>query len=274
LAAKALEENSQFEWAVREYQRSIDKEEVASHAGILARVYLANLLHDYEQHQRAADTLEALVKAVRGDGRVGQLYTNLHRHYSRNGGSVLPEAETLAARLHYFRACQYRQAEDWPRVRDELNHAIRADPKDADVLIAMYRVPDADDKWRQQTLAKIRELLRDFQREIDDDPSDPTPYNQWAWLVSNTEGDYQQAIRYSHRSLELNTNGDSADASYLDTLGRCYYAAGDYENALKYQRQAVERVDYMQVMQRQLALFEKTLAEKKANGEQSSSNSK
>ena len=56
--------------------------------------------------------------------------------------------------------------------------------------------------------------------------------------------------------------GESAGASFLDTLGRCYYAAGDYENAVKYQRQAVEKVDYMQVMQRQLALFEKTLAEK------------
>ena len=41
-------------------------------------------------------------------------------------------------------------------------------------------------------------------------------------------------------------------------------AAGDYENAVKYERQAVAKVEYMQVMQRQLALFEKALAEKKA----------
>jgi tetratricopeptide (TPR) repeat protein len=168
--------------------------------------------------------------------------------------------------MHYFRACQHRQAEGWPKVREELELAIRLDPSDADVLIAMYRVPDADEKFRRTTLAKIRELLRQFQDQIDDDPSDPTPYNQWAWLVSNTEGDYQQAVRYSHRSLELNSNGESAAASYLDTLGRCYYAAGDYENALKYQRQAIERVDYMQVMHRQLALFEKSLAEKQGAG--------
>ena len=95
----------------------------------------------------------------------------------------------------------------------------------------------------------------------------PTPYNQWAWLVSNTEGDSRRRFAYSHRSLELipADAGESAGASFLDTLGRCYYAAGDYENAVKYQRQAVEKVDYMQVMQRQLALFEKTLAEKQAS---------
>ena len=33
---------------------------------------------------------------------------------------------------------------------------------------------------------------------------------------------------------------------------------------MKYEREAIAKVDYMQVMQRQLALFEKALAEKKA----------
>jgi tetratricopeptide (TPR) repeat protein len=82
-------------------------------------------------------------------------------------------------------------------------------------------------------------------------------YNQWAWLVANTEGDYHKAIRYSRRSLELLPN----TASFLDTLGRCYYAAGDIEKAVKAQRQAVRLIPHMQVMQRQLALFERALAE-------------
>jgi tetratricopeptide (TPR) repeat protein len=111
-------------------------------------------------------------------------------------------------------------------------------------------------------------LAQSFQQEIDADPSEPTAYNQWAWLIGNTEGDYQKAIRYSHRSLELipPEAGEDAGAGFLDTLGRCYYAAGDYENAVKYQRQAIEKVDYMQVMRRQLALFEKALAEKQGAG--------
>ena len=108
-------------------------------------------------------------------------------------------------------------------------------------------------RWSQQ-----------FQQQIDEDPTDPIPYNQWAWLVSNTEGDFQRAVRYSQRSLELNNGGESGSGSYLDTLGRCYYAIGDYEKAVKYERQALTKVDNMQVMQRQLALFEKALADKKA----------
>jgi tetratricopeptide (TPR) repeat protein len=267
VAAKDLEEHGQFDWAVREYERSIDREPIASSPGILARVYLASLQHDYEKHEQAADTLEPLVKAVQGDSNVGQAYTNLRRFYSRQGDSILPEAEALGARLHYFRACQYHVQKDWSRERESLEKAIRFDPTDADVLIAMYRAPGGDEKWLDATRTKIRELARQFQRQIDEDPTDPSAYNQWAWLISNTEGDYQQAIRYSHRSLELIPagSGEASGASFLDTLGRCYYAAGDIENAVKYQRQAVAKVDYMQVMQRQLALFEKALAEKQAS---------
>jgi hypothetical protein len=46
-------------------------------------------------------------------------------------------------------------------------------------------------------------------------------------------------------------------------LGRCYYSAGNYEKAVESQREAVRLIPHMQVMQRQLKVFEKTLAEKK-----------
>ncbi|HEY3391116.1 MAG TPA: hypothetical protein VGK58_00265 [Lacipirellulaceae bacterium] len=268
ITAHELEEHSQFDWAVREYRRLVDKEPVPSHEGILARVYLANLLHDYEKHEEAAEALEPLVKAVQGEGKVGQFYSKLQEYYEDRLSLPLPKADALAARMHYYRAWQYRQEGDFRRERDALELAIRFDPTDADVLIAMYRWQDADEKWRESVRRRIRDLAQSFQHDIDSNPSDPTAYNQWAWLVSNTEGDYQKAIRYSHRSLELipADAGESAGAGFLDTLGRCYYAAGDYENAVKYQREAVEKVDYMQVMQRQLALFEKALAEKREAG--------
>jgi hypothetical protein len=123
---------------------------------------------------------------------------------------------------------------------------------------------------------RITNLSRQVEQEIDERPNEPDGYNQWAWLVSNTEGDFKKAIRYSHRSLELipRGSGQAAGASFLDTLGRCYFAAGDIENAVKYQRQAVAKVDYMQVMNRQLAQFEKALAEKRGAGSEEQGASK
>jgi tetratricopeptide (TPR) repeat protein len=81
--------------------------------------------------------------------------------------------------------------------------------------------------------------------------------NHWAWLVSNTEGDFRKAVKFSLRSLQLSPGSPS----YLDTLGRCYYSAGDLENAIRYQREAVKKHPHMQVMQRQLVLFEKEFAQ-------------
>jgi tetratricopeptide (TPR) repeat protein len=254
LAARELEERGQFEWSVREYRRAIEQQSLEA---TLSRIALANLLHDYEHYGEAADTIQPLCD----DSPTAKQYAEIQQQVARRGYD-LPEVSKLKARFHYYRGCQYREEKDWARARDSFGTAIAADPSDADVLIAMYRLPESDDPYREATRQRIQNLARQLQQEIDEKPNEASPYNQWAWLVSNTEGDFQKAIRYSHRSLELNTNGDSGAASYLDTLGRCYYAAGDFENAIKYQRQAIEKTGYMQVMHRQLALFEKALAEK------------
>jgi Tfp pilus assembly protein PilF len=274
--ARELEEHSQFDWAVREYRRGIDTQPDASVENILARLYLPNLLHDYEHEKDAADTLEPLVKSLQREGRVSQVYNQIReysssRDYNTNRDnddrSGILSPKEIAGRYHFYRASQYQQQKDWIRARGELEQAINFDPLDADVLIAMYRLPETDAKWRQMVMDRVRALAQKFQRQIDESPSDAGPYNQWAWLISNTEGDYKQAIRYSKKSLELNGFGESSAASFLDTLGRCYYAAGDYKNAVKYEREAIAKVDHMQVMRRQLALFEKALFDQqKASG--------
>ncbi len=262
-SARDLEEHNQFDWAVREYHRAIEKQSSETGEPFLARVSLANLLHDHEQEKEAAETLEPLVKSVQGEAAIAQLYANIRNYYS--GRAIdLPDADVVVARYHFYRACQYQLEKDLTRAKDEFDLAIKFNPQDADVLIAMYNFPQGDAKWHDAIRQRVRQMAQQFQQQIDEDPTDPIPYNQWAWLVSNTEGDFQRAVRYSQRSLELNNGGESGSGSYLDTLGRCYYAIGDYEKAVKYEREALTKVNYMQVMQRQLALFEKALVDKKA----------
>jgi hypothetical protein len=265
--AKDLEERLQFDWAVREYHRAIDKQPAESIDSILSRIWLANLLHDYEHEKEAADALEPLVRTVLKEGQRAQLYVRTREIYREK--IEFPSPEELAARYHFYRACQYKNEKDLQRARGEYELAIKFDPKDADVLIDMYKFPEADPKWRAAALERVRKLEKQFEKEIEENPTDAPAYNQWAWLVSNTEGDFQQAIRYSHRSIELNKRGESGEASFLDTLARCYYAAGDFENAVKYEREAIAKVNYLQVMNRQLALFEKALADKKAGASKS-----
>jgi Flp pilus assembly protein TadD len=122
----------------------------------------------------------------------------------------------------------------------------------------MYRLHDADDAFRAKTKQRIRQTSAYQLRQIAEDTKDPTLYNQWAWLIANTEGDQAKAVEFSRRSLELSPD----EPSYLDTLGRCYFAVGDLENAVKNQRRAVELAPHFHVMKRQLKQFEEALAAK------------
>ena len=103
ITAKELEEHNQFDWAQREDRRNINQKKIASHEGILARVYLARMLHDHEKHGEAADVLPPLAKAVENEGQIGQLYTEFQRYYRRR--LEIPESDPLSGRLHYYRRC-------------------------------------------------------------------------------------------------------------------------------------------------------------------------
>ena len=48
-------------------------------------------------------------------------------------------------------------------------------------------------------------------------------------------------------------------AGFLDTLGRCYYAKGDYRNAVRSQTQAVAQEPHSPQMLAQMSLFETAL---------------
>jgi len=117
-----------------------------------------------------------------------------------------------------------------------------------------------DDQRRKQTLALIRQAMDQFRNEIAAQPDSANPLNQFAWLVGNTVGETDteladQAIKYSHRSLEIRPGS----AGYLDTLGRCYYARGDYKNAVKIQSDAVKLDPHSGLIRRQLEMFQAAL---------------
>jgi tetratricopeptide (TPR) repeat protein len=83
----------------------------------------------------------------------------------------------------------------------------------------------------------IEKALRKLQQRIDQEPDAANSYNEYAWLVANTEGDLARATRYSKRSLEL----DFDSASFLDTLAHCYAAEKNSEEAIRCQVVALRK---------------------------------
>ncbi len=109
-------------------------------------------------------------------------------------------------------------------------------------------------------------MVDECRKDIDDSPDDPTPYNQVAWIVANTEGDVDEAVRFSHKSVDLARATATGPTEIkrigglLDTLGHCYYAKKDYAAAVKYQSEAAKLDPHTKTIARQLAVFRQALA--------------
>ena len=227
------------DWASREYTAVVDDNEAPAQQQVLASVMYAEFLHDRGRDGEAAGVLDRLVGADAGE-RVPAL-----RQLDRD------PAQTRA-RADYFRACAAAAAGDTAAQRQDLEAAASGVAPDVDALIALYHLPDNTPEQRQATLDRIQAALARMEEEIQQVPDDPNTYNEYAWLVSNTEGDFAKALRYSKRSLR-----DSFDnASYLDTLAHCHAAAGNLTAAIRTQRLAMRHEPHNRIIRLNLAAFE------------------
>lgn len=235
------------DWARRELQQAIEQEGYVSSNGAFAAWELADILQDRQQYDQAAGVLDRMTDAITHDDRSRDKYDRL----SDRQGQLYRSLDALRGSALQFRALAARQRGDSQQEASHLREAIERDPSNADIVIAMYRAGGPDDQIRDEARQHVRRLAAEFESQIDEDPQDALAYNQWAWLIANTEGDYDKAVRYSLRSLQRSPG----NAGFLDTLGRCYYAAGDLDKAIEAQQKAVDAEPQFQVMQRQLELF-------------------
>lgn len=246
-----LQERGMFPWAEQEYQEVLRIEPITGRFRVFATYRLSEMLHDQQRDKDAGEVLTTLTSQFEKNPNIREIVEAFGL-----------DANALRSRGVYFLACDQQQKMAFAEQRKLLDEAIGYDPTDADVLIAMHRFPEADEAYRQKTSILIKKAAEKFRQDIEGDPEDPQGYNQYAWLIGNTEGNYDEALKFSLRSLELAPDR----AGYLDTLGRCYYALGDYENAIKNQARAVELDPHSLVIKRQLDFFKSEQAKAKKEG--------
>jgi tetratricopeptide (TPR) repeat protein len=141
--------------------------------------------------------------------------------------------------------------------RAQLDQGLDAFPTDIDVLIAAYRLPHSTPEYHRNILDLVRKAGDKSREDIAANPQEAINYNQLAWLIANTEGDFDEALKFSQTSLELSPG----EGGYYDTLGRVCFARHDYDNAVKYQTKAAELEPHYGLIARQLAYFKKVRAE-------------
>jgi len=208
------------------------------------------MLHDQGQDLDAAATIEKLVRAIDG-GKVND---------AELAGQKPKDIRSMA---YYYSACHWHARHDAARQREFLHKALEANPDDIDVLIACYQLPGQPPDYRAKIVDLIKKAAVALHEMIADDPESALGYNNYAWLIGNTEGDMDEALRYSQKSLELQPESPG----FYDTLAHVYAGKGDLAGAVKYEALAAKLEPHSGLMRRALDDFRKRLEDKKKKDE-------
>jgi tetratricopeptide (TPR) repeat protein len=254
-----LQERGLTEWSDRELRFIIAQSPVASPVSVHARILLSDSLHDRLLDLEAGEMLKGLVDAMDADANVQHQVAQLLSPKDK-------KPNFLRAKMFYYLAAHAGSQNNPTEQRALLNKAVELDHEELDVLIALYRLGEVDPTRRATLQGYIKEVVDDCRAAIDEAPDEPANYNELAWLVANTEGDVDDAVRLSQKSVDIvrATAVTPADfrrvGQFLDTLGHCYFAKKDYATAVKCQSEAARLDPYSRAISRQLVTFRAALA--------------
>ena len=216
----------------------------STEAATAAMMY-SELLHDLQRDDEAARCLRRVFgDDDQADGR---------REGGLGQGLLGRDLRSIRSRMYFFEACALVQRGDPTGGRAALERALRAYPKDVDALIMLYTFPGHSPEQRADAVRRVKAALAQLEEEIDSVPDDATGYNEYAWLVANTEGDVAKATRFSKVSLLKSFD----NPSFLDTLAHCHAAAGRHAAAIRTQRLAKRYEPHNRTIQRNLERFER-----------------
>ena len=233
------------DWAVDAFDRILAEPSLPVAEAAQVAIYYSELLHDLERDDEAARCLRRIFgddEAAAGRRDRGQPLDFIGR-----------DARAVRSRMHFFEACDLARRGDVAASRAAIERALAVYPKDVDALIGLYTLPDQTTDQRVEAGRRIKTALVQLEEDIHAVPDDPTTYNEYAWLVANTEGDVEKATRFSKVSLVKSFD----NPSYLDTLAHCHAAAGRHATAIRTQRLAQRQEPHNRTIRRNLERFEK-----------------
>ena len=252
--AEYLIRRGQFPWAETELRKALkDQEEAAELATIINLTQLSQLLHELERDDEAAASIEKFAKRFENEPL-------FRTQVSEQSG------DSLVSNYYLFQGNDYARKEQPEKARECFLKAIELSQENVDAIIGMYRLPETDEqKDQRKTLqkqitislrseidARERELKRDNPRALaTEQRALANQMNTLAWLMTNTEGNLDEALFFSRKACSMENR-----AAYLDTLAHCYASLKRYREAADQQRRAVALDPFQPSLQKALALFE------------------
>ena len=128
--AWVLQQRGWFEWSEEEYRTVIRIDGLSRDTTVRAILLLSEMLHDQQQEKEAADIMNQLVIAIASNPNLAKLIQAMGRN-----------PKSIHSRMYFFRASDYELQDNRDAQAEQLSLALQEDPRDADVRIALYRVP-------------------------------------------------------------------------------------------------------------------------------------
>ena len=247
LAANYLEKRDMAVWAKNEYMIVLQKEPrlktpVTVSIGFLNEE-LGNISKAAEQLGIAVETIDDPNPSNPGND-----------FYSGNAGRLKARHKYLLAKIAYNND-NIDDAKKW------LDEAAMFYPDEADCLILRYKIgkKDGDNEFQKRTdelmkhsLADLNIKMRGFMQKTTPSKEFSLPFNQAAWLLSNTDGDYSIALPAAKKALEF----DPEYPGVLDTLSHVYFLGEEYDLAIETQKTAVKYAPQVKLFRDVLERFE------------------
>lgn len=261
--AKSLLDRSLHEWAEAEYAASLKQADPLQPAAIVVYNEYSELLADGERYEEAAAVWDGLAKRI--------LEEPLFRQQVE---STYPElydgraADAFVERFYFYSAKHAIKTGQKEKALEHLQNAIRYNPKDSDAWIAKYKLAEDEEtkkKVHEETLPLV-EFLRKQLSENDGKLHDfamrrvhAANNNEYAWLISNTGGDLEEALRSAKVACEI----APTNSAFLDTMARIHFLMGDYAKAVEVQEKAVSFEPQDRQMKRILQTYRDQLQDAK-----------
>jgi tetratricopeptide (TPR) repeat protein len=252
--AAAHDEMGQFDAGIKDLDEAIRLQPNVAE-------YRSNRGGAYAQKKDFDKALEDFAEAIRLNPNLAGAYYNRGHVYSDKKElvkAIQDYTEALRIDPKYVsaynnRGAGYRDLKQYDKAIDDYNEALRLSPKDGTVY-SNRGLAYAGKKEYAKALA-------DYAAAAKLEPNNVMVHNNAAWLLATCPKDEvrdgKKAIQYAKKACELT---GWKEAFYKDTLAAAYAEDGQFDLAVKYQREALKSPSFVQVYgvdaQQRLKYFE------------------
>ncbi|MCL2305037.1 MAG: hypothetical protein FWC43_06800 [Planctomycetaceae bacterium] len=243
IAAKYLSQRYLHRWAKKEFLMVAKKDTQLKTDAIFSAAMQSIYLDEKEE---AAELFDGVIQAI-------------SEPLNRENDGFSESTNLIQAMYKHVLAELAVERGEIAEAKKLLDEAILIQPEEVDCLILRYRIGNDDPPYKEVTDKHIKQLIANAKRNMsgyrnrgEQVEEYSEPFNRTAWLLANTDGDYELALNAAKKAVYFAPN----NPAILDTLAHVYALGKEYDKAVETQKQVVRYSPHAVIFRNALKKFE------------------